>query len=268
MDFCEGPVDLMLGDCLERLSEIEDQTVHLTVTSPPYDNLRSYNGVGDQWSERVWRGALSELYRVTVEGGVVVWIVADATVKGSETGTSFKQALFAMECGFNLHDTMIWDKGGFTAVGSLQVRYAPVFEYMLVFSRGRIKTFNPIQDRKNKNAGKINTGGMRLKDGTMRARSNIGRVTNNYGVRHNIWRISPNGGVGKNFGHPATFPIQLAHDHIASWSDEGDTVLDPFMGSGTTGVAAINLKRKFIGIELEPDYYASAATRIYLAVTQ
>ena len=128
-------MNLMLGDCLERMKEIPDGSVDLTVTSPPYDNLRTYNNSLD-WGEHVWKPVLQELLRVTKKGGVVVWIVGDATIKGSETGTSFRQALYAKEIGFNLHDTMIWNKPTFTATGALKVRYAQVFEYMFVFSKG------------------------------------------------------------------------------------------------------------------------------------
>lgn len=263
MDFCEGPVDLMLGNCLERLDEIDDETVDLTVTSPPYDNLRSYNGGADAWSENVWRGVLAELYRVTKEGGVVVWIVADATIKRSETGTSFKQALFAMECGFNLHDTMIWTKNTNTAIGA-NTRYASLFDYMFVFSRGKVKTSNLIRDKQNKSAGlKISLKATtRQKDGSMKPNATIGKVIGEYGVRYNVWSMPPND-RSKTFEHPATFPIQLASDHIVSWSKECDTVLDPFMGSGTTGVAAIKSGRSFVGIELDPTYYYDAAGRIF-----
>ena len=141
----------MKGDCLERMKEIPDGSVDLTVTSPPYDNLRSYNGNNALWGQHVWEAVIKDLYRVTADGGVVVWIVADATINGSETGTSFKQALWAMECGFNLHDTMIWEKSTFS--NPFPNRYHQVFEYMFVFSKGKINTFNPINDRVNKRYG-------------------------------------------------------------------------------------------------------------------
>jgi len=240
------------------LRNVPHNSVDLTVTSPPYDNLRDYNGNNSSWSEEVWKGVLEKLYVKTKEGGVVVWVVGDATVKGSETGTSFKQALYAMECGFNLHDTMIWDKGGFSAVGSLRTRYAPVFEYMFVFSKGKPNTFNPIKDRPNKNAGKNASGTIRQPDGSTKPMSKK-MVINDYGQRFNIWEQSPQRQKG---GHPAPFPTKLAEDHIKSWSNEGDTVLDCFMGSGTTGVAAKNLNRDFIGIELDEEYFKIAEERI------
>lgn len=254
---------LLLGDCLKKMQSIHNECVDLTVTSPPYDNLRTYNGNNDKWGEHVWKVVIQELFRVTNEGGVVVWVVGDATIKGSETGTSFKQALWAVESGFNLHDTMIWDKKGFSAVGALKVRYAPVFEYMFIFSTGKLKTFNPIKDRKTIHGGKRVNGTVRQKDGSTKSMSKIITI-NEYGQRFNIWDMSPQRQNGKN-AHPAPFPEQLAHDHILSWSNEGDTILDPFMGSGTTGKMAKQLNRDFIGIELDPEYFKVAKERIVKA---
>ncbi len=132
MDYKNDNVWLMQGDCLERMKEIPDSSVDLTVTSPPYDNLRTYNGNNELWGEHVWKAAIKDLYRVTKDGGVVVWVVADATINGSETGTSFKQALYFKECGFNLHDTMIWQK---CSTFQHKNRYIQAFEYMFVFSK-------------------------------------------------------------------------------------------------------------------------------------
>ena len=255
-------VDLMLGDCLEMMAEIEDGSVDLTVTSPPYDNLRTYNDSLDDWTESKWQGVISEAYRVTAKGGVVVWIVADATVKGSETGTSFKQALWAKECGFNLHDTMIWNKMAFSAVGALATRYAPVFEYMFVWSKGRPRSFHPIKDKPNKHAGETMTGNIRQADGTTRRMSGDGvKKIADYGQRFNVWEM-PAVKSRKDTRHPAPFPLSLATDHVLSWSSTGDTVLDPFMGSGTTGVACMNTGRRFIGIERDEGYFDIAEKRI------
>ena len=251
------------GDCLEVLKTFEDNSIDLTVTSPPYDNLRTYGGVIDGWSFEKFQGIARELYRVTKEGGVVVWIVADATIKGSETGTSFKQALYFMECGFNLHDTMIWEKTGMLPT---QDRYYNIFEYMFVLSKGRPKTMNFICDHKTTAGGRvqkkdacINKGAQKNGAGTF--------VRNEYSRRTNLWRIS----IGKNKetqGHPAPFPEALANDHIISWSNEGDVVLDPFMGSGTTGKMAILNNRNFIGIELNEEYFKIAERRIGLEKQQ
>jgi len=251
-------VNLMQGDCLERMKAMDDCVIDLTVTSPPYDNLRTYNQHDWSWGEDNWKPIIQELYRVTDEGGVAVWVVGDATVNGSEPGSSFKQALYAMDCGFRLHDTMIYAKPNFSAVGALKSRYAPVFEYMFIWSKGKPKAFNPIKDRLCKTAGKSKSGTIRQKDGTTKRMSNEGWVQPEYGQRYNIWEISPQSVKG----HPAPFPEKMAQDHIISWSNEGDTVLDPFMGSGTTGVACVNTNRNFVGIELDSEYFSIAESRI------
>lgn len=241
-------------DNLEGLRELPDDCVDLTVTSPPYDNLRYYNGF--TWdAEKL----ISELYRVTKPGGVVVWVVSDATVNGSETGSSFRQALKFMETGFNLHDTMIWEKPTFTATGSLAIRYASVFEYMFVFSKGKPKTFNPIKDKPNKTVGKKKHGSIRQEDGSMVPMSSQGKATGEFGQRYNVWRMATD---KSRLGHPAPFPYKLAHDHVISWSNPGDIVLDPFMGSGTTAVACINTGRNFIGFEISVEYCEIAKRRI------
>lgn len=250
---------LIQGDCAEEIKKITTNSIDLTVTSPPYDNLRTYNGNNDKWGENVWRAVIWDLFRVTKEGGVVVWVVGDSTVKGSETGTSFKQALYAMEVGFRLHDTMIWNKGSFTNPSSN--RFHQVFEYMFVWSVGKPKTYNEILERKNKYIGKRGASG-RNKDGERK--KGFSEVKREFGNLFNIWDISVGGGIsykGK-CKHPAVFPEKIASNHIKAWSNEGDTVLDPFMGSGTTGAAANKLGRDFVGIEIDNQYFKDAKERI------
>lgn len=249
------------GDCLELMKDIPDGSIDLTVTSPPYDNLRSYNGNISQWNFEKFQEIAKQLYRVTKDGGVVVWIVADATIKGSETGTSFKQALWFKEIGFNIHDTMIWEKPTFTATGSLAVRYAPVFEYMFVFSKGKPKSFNPIKDKPNKH------GGEKKKASTIRTSNGFKMMSKDkdiakFGQRHNVWKISPCNSSKERTGHPAPFPEQLAQNHIISWSNPGDVVLDPFLGSGTTAKMVVLNNRHYIDFELDPQYYDIACKRL------
>lgn len=248
-------IDLRLGDCLEEMKKIPDGSVDLTVTSPPYDNLRTYNGNNAQWGEHVWKAVIQDMYRVTKQGGVVVWVVGDATVKGSETGTSFKQALWAKECGFNLHDTMIWYKTNPMPYIKKDT-YTQSFEYMFVLTKWKPKTSNLIRVP-SKYAGKI------LKTHTTNPESirkpNKTKPTLPTKVEHNVWSVVV---AGSNHGHPAIFPEKLAHDHIISWSNEGDTVLDPFMGSGTTGKMAKQLGRNFVGIEIDPTYFEIAQKRM------
>ena len=246
-------------DCLLGLRELPTESVDLTVTSPPYDDLRAYNGAIEQWSFEKFQAIAKELFRVTAMGGVIVWIVNDMTVKGSETGISFRQALYFKDCGFRLHDTMIWQK---ISPFQHKNRYIPDFEYMFVFSKGAPKTANLIQDRKNKSGGTKIHGTERQRNGQTKPLSEVqkSKTVKDFGVRYNVWEISP---VKNNkTGHPAVFPQTLAQDHILSWSNAGDLVLDPFMGSGTTALAAIETGRHYIGFEIDTAYYEICQMRI------
>lgn len=238
-------------DCLDGMKQLPDKSVDLTVTSPPYDNLRAYNGYSFDWHKTI-----KELYRVTKDGGVVVWVVNDQTVDGSESGTSFRQALYAMECGFNLHDTMIYRKINYVPL--THNRYEQCFEFMFVLSKGKPKTFNPIMID-CVGAGKIESyGKMRRrsldKSQAMRTPDlTTYKATGEKKIHPNVFEYSC--GTGEKTGHPAVFPFALARDHIISWSNEGDTILDPFLGSGTTRIAAYDLRRNFIGYEISKEYF-------------
>lgn len=244
-------------DCLEGLKQLDDESIDLTVTSPPYDDLRNYNGYSFDFEN-----IAKELYRVTKNGGSIVWIVSDSTINGSESGTSFKQALYFKDIGFNIHDTMIWEKPTFTAVGALKTKYAQVFEYMFIFTKGKIKTFNPIKDRKNKYVGDKKHSGIRQKDGSIKEKSSIGKPVAEYGQRFNVWHMPTCQSKTERTGHPAQFPEQLINDHIISWSNEGDIVLDPFMGSGTTAKMSKLNDRNFIGFEISKEYCDIAEERL------
>jgi len=234
------------GDCLELMKQIEDNSIDLVVTSPPYDNLREYKGYNFNFE-----GIAKELFRIIKKGGVVVWIVNDATIKGSETGTSFKQALYFKEIGFNLHDTMIYAKQN--PVPYHHNRYNPQFEYMFILSKGVPKTFNPIQE----NTKGFKTGKYRYPDGSLKvANTPIIKETK---MLNNIWYYVV-GGKGNN--HPASFPEKLAQDHILSWSNEGDLVLDIMCGSGTTCKMALKNNRKFLGFEISEEYCKIANERL------
>jgi site-specific DNA-methyltransferase (adenine-specific) len=233
------------------MKSLPNASIDLTVTSPPYDNLRTYNGYSFDFEN-----IAKELYRLTKDGGVVVWVIGDATINGSETGTSFKQALYFKDIGFNLHDTMIWEKTGRLPT---QDRYYAIFEYMFVFSKGKPKAMNFICDHKTTAGGRV-----QKKDSVINKGNNVKGdgffIRNEFARRPNIWKI--NIGVNKTT-HPAIFPESLANDHIISWSNDGDTVLDCFLGSGTTGKVAKQLNRQFIGIEISPEYLEIAKKRIY-----
>jgi len=232
-------------DCIQTMARMQDNFIDLTVTSPPYDNLRTYNGYSFDFET-----IAKELFRVTKEGGVVVWIVGDATIKGSETGTSFKQALYFIECGFNLHDTMIYEKPNCYAFDSRQGRYKNIFEYMFIFSKGKPKTHNLIKDKPVKSAGKVfNSTKGRDKNGNLRKNNNVTAL--DFQVKYNIWKFSND---ARGTKHPAIFPEQLANDHIISWSNENDIVYDCFMGSGTTAKMALSNERNYIGSEISKEY--------------
>ena len=245
-------------DCIKGMKQLEDNSIDLTVTSPPYDNIRDYNGYLFDW-----KGTIQQLYRITKPGGVVVWVVADQTIKGSESGTSFRQALCAQEIGFNLHDTMIWEKESCAFPES--TRYYPVFEYMFVWSKGKPKTFNQICDRKNKHAGRATSISERQKDGRLKKKQTW-KPTKEFGCRFNVWHINTE--KNNKTGHPAVFPYAIAHDHILSWSKQGDIVLDPFLGSGTTRLAAWDLNRQFIGYEISEEYFRKQEQRFEKHIEQ
>lgn len=244
-----GVLDTVIcGDNCDVLETLPKECVDLVVTSPPYDDLRTYGG--HSWD---FAGVARELTRVLKPGGVIVWVVADATVNGSETGSSMRQALHFMDLGLNLHDTMIWNKRQSSAIGGIVNRYWGVFEFMFILAKGKPKAFNPLDDRANKWAGSKVHGTIRKADGSRIPKSCTGNNIPELGRRRNVWEAAP---VLTNRGddHPAPFPESLAKDHITSWSNSGNVVLDPFAGSGTTLKAAKELGRRFIGIEINPAY--------------
>tara|TARA_B100002019_G_C21237649_1_gene583672 strand:- start:101 stop:958 length:858 start_codon:yes stop_codon:yes gene_type:complete len=259
-------------NCIDGMKSLEDEVIDLTVTSPPYDDLRSYND-SSSWNYDTFTLVADELYRVTKKGGVIVWVVGDAVVKGSETGSSFRQVLYFMSLGFRLHDTMIYEKNGspFPARRDGN-RYSQVFEYMFILSKGdKPKTAHLLCDKPNRWAGytHFGKGTIRTKSGELVDR-NIKPIPE-FSPRNNIWKYN----TGKNysskddaaFEHPAIFPEKLAKDHILTWSDENDLVLDPFMGSGTTAVCCIETKRNYIGFEVDSTYYDVCQRRIEQHVT-
>lgn len=252
------------GDCFEVMKHLPDKCVELTVTSPPYDNLRDYTGYCFDFENIV-----KQLFRITKEGCVVVWVVSDATIEGSETCTSFKQALYFKKIGFNLHDTMIYQK---ISPYPANTRYQQDFEYMFVFSVGKVKTFNPIKTKKTTSHLRKVGNTFRQKDGSLQKpdANAIRRMVRarefNDKNESNIWHLQAGYMKGTRdkiaFEHPASYPDELVQRHIVSWSNENDVVLDPFLGSGTTAKMAKLLKRNFIGIEISKKYCEIAESRL------
>jgi DNA modification methylase len=234
--------EIYCGNCLDILKKIDDETIDLVVTSPPYDGLRGYDGyVFD------FKPIARELYRIIKKNRVVVWVVGDEVIDGSETGTSFKQALYFKEIGFNIHDTMIYEKNSSTfPARRTGNRYTQIFEYMFIFSKDSPKA-NLISDKANKWAGYSSFD------------KKIPPVPE-YSPRNNIWKYVTS--FNDRNDHPAVFPEQLANDHILSWSDKEEVVLDPFCGSGTTLKMACINKRKYIGIDISEKYCNMSIERV------
>lgn len=255
---------IICGDAYAELNKMKSETIDCVVTSPPYDNLRTYDGLAQfDFKKFIW--VAGQLTRVLKPGGVIVWVVSDQTINGSESGTSFKQALFFKDnCKLNLHDTMIYQKDGLTFPDV--TRYHQSFDYMFILSKGRPKTINLLKDRRNKEAGKKVTGPQRERDGSQKKRSRHGQEYGEFGLRFNIWKYHT--GYMKSskdpaaFEHPAIFPEKLVRDHLLTWTNKGDLVMDPFFGSGTTGIVALELHREFIGIDHNPKYVELAKRRL------
>lgn len=237
-------------NCLETMAKMPDNFIDLTVTSPPYDNLREYKGYSFAFEE-----IAKELFRITKQGCVVVWVVGDATMNGSESGTSFKQALFFKEIGFNLHDTMIWRKPN--PIPTQNTRYQQEFEYMFVFSKGKPKTFNPIRVKSKCAGAKVK------KHRAIKSSHNYNNegsyIVADTKMIGNVWEIT---NVKNHSKHPAIFPENLANDHIISWSNVNDLIYDPFMGSGTVAKICVQTNRNYIGSEISEDYCKIIETRI------
>lgn len=263
MPCCPLLDSILCADNCEALAAMDAESVDLVVTSPPYDDLRTYGG--HSWDFPRLAG---ELTRVLKPGGVIVWVVADATMNGSETLTSMRQAIhFKDVCGLNVHDTMIYNKPEMAFPRHGHRKYCGAWEYMFVVTKGAPKAWNPIKDRVNARAGEMQKGTtVRTENGDTKPSHSNGRAIQEIGMRNNVWSYAT--GFMKStadrdaFAHPAIFPESLAKDHIATWSNPGDVVLDPFAGSGTTLKAAKELNRRFVGIEINPEYVEICKRRI------
>ena len=243
------------------MADMEAESVDMTLTSPPYDDLRTYNGYHFDFEN-----IAKQLFRITKQGGVVVWVVNDKSKDGDESGTSFRQALYFQEIGFNLFDTMIYQKPPRGAVGSSNHGYLQCFEYMFVLSKGIPETRNLICDRPNKRHGSTEIKKYRSQDGKIHKGNLYQRQA--IGRRVNIWRYPTGFNLSTKdnvaFQHPAIFPEKLAEDHILSWTNPNDLVFDPMCGSGTTGKMAILNNRQFIGVDISAEYIAITKERIGL----
>lgn len=247
----------------EKLKEFPSDSVDLVITSPPYDDLRDYEGKVT-WNFDVFKRIANELFRVMKPGGVVVWVIGDKTDKGNKSLTSFKQALYFQEIGFSMFDVIIYEKAG--SGPPHPNRYFNAYEFMFVLSKGKPKTIHILKDKPNKWAGVSTYGDVtrREKDGSLTKKGR--KTVNEFGIRTNIWKYVNGKGFSTKdkiaYKHPAIFPEKLVEDHILSWSDPGDLILDPFGGSGTTAKIARLLKRNWVLIEAVKEYCDIARERL------
>ena len=242
------------GDAVEVLGKkVPEDFIDLVVTSPPYENLRNYNG----YSFRADR-MLRALFRVMKPGGVCVWVIGDK-IKGGRSLISFDHAFIARECGFTVHDVMIYQKKNTPFMRSNA--YTNCYEFMFVFSKGKPKTFNPLKEPTKRNGWETAV----CNKGPDALNNKVPVKLNKEKTRTNIWQYAVGlGGSTRDkiaFQHPAIFPEKLAQDHILSWTNEGDIVLDPMCGSGTTCKMAKQNKRQFIGIDMSEEYIKVAEER-------
>lgn len=258
--------DIYCADFTEFYKKLVEANIKVdfSISSPPYAHNRTYNGFKFDIEKMV--NALTE---VTKPGGACVWVVGDITEDDSETGLPFDHATEFLNNGWNLHDTMIFEKSGLPFPS--KDRYTQSWEYMFVFSyQLKPKTVHLLKDKPNANAGKPAHWGKttaRQKDGSLKE---VGKnyITPEFGVRTNIWRYIT-GGVGCTqdriaYKHPAIFPEALVRDHILSWTDPNDLVLDPMNGSGTTTKIARLTKRRYIGVDISKEYVTLAKERTML----
>ena len=244
-------------DCISVLKSFEENCIDFTLTSPPYDNLRNYNGYNFDFEN-----IAKQIFRVTKQGGVLVWVTNDATINGSETGTSYNQVLFFKSLGFNIHDTMIFKKRN-PIPQIYRKRYSNEFEFMFVLSKGVVKTHNPIMIPCEHAGLVLDNTTYKNYSKNLQKRTKFANPVKYKKIKGNIWEYV----VGKKKEdqeakeHPAPFPCQLAEDHILSWTNKNDVVLDPMCGSGTTCKIAKKLGRNFIGIDMSKEYCQIAKHR-------
>ncbi len=249
---------IILSDCRDGMAALSNECIPFTLTSPPYDGLRTYDGLAD-WN---FMDVAKELYRITMQGGVVVWVVQEQIIDGSESGETSRQRLAFANIGFRLHHTMVMGKLGGIQFSSN--RYGRPLEYAFILSKGPPRYFNPLRDRPNKEAGRVKVFLNRNRDGSF---APVKRTqVHPYGLRGSIWFYP----TGKNnsakedyaFEHPALMPEQMAEDDILSWTKVGDLVFNPFAGAGTALKMALLNHRSYLGFEINPKYVEIARRRL------
>jgi site-specific DNA-methyltransferase (adenine-specific) len=250
---------IICGDAVEELKKIPNNSIDILVTSPPYDGIRKYNGFNYDL-----HATGKEIYRVLKDGGVAIMVIQDQTKNFGKTLTSFRTIVdWVDNIGFKLFETVIYRKYG--AEGAWwNKRFRVDHEYMPIFLKGeRPQYFNkdPLKIP-SKHGGKTMTGGgTRLTNGIRIPTRAI--TINPMKCRGTIWEYMTAGdGTRLKHKHPATFPDKLPYDFIQCFCPPNGVVLDPFIGSGTTALAAIELDRNYIGIDISKEYCDLARRRI------
>jgi len=246
---------IFCGEAAEVMRSFPDESIDMVFTSPPYGTVRSYNGYKFNFQE-----IAIELTRILKPGGVIAWNEADTIVNGSKTLTPSKHALyFSEECGLKVHDEMIYEKNSCSFPAKRNgLRYSNVYEEVFILSKGKPKSVNLICDKRNRCYGEKGFGmaSQRRKNGDLVKYER--KPTPKFSPRDNIWRVFTGKGYSSKDSnaskHPAISPDLLVLDHIRTWSNEGDIILDPMAGSGTTCVMAKALKRQYVGIEISDEY--------------
>ncbi len=235
-DYEEEGIQLYLGDCLEVMKEIPDKSIDLVLTSPPYnkgfydkhtphptDVWRQRNiSYGDFKDNLSPEDYVNQQTKILQEAIRIIKITGSIFYNTKAVITNHRLVYPTFVFDFNVRQQIIWDRGSTPQIAP--IRFFPTTEYIFWITKSNVQ---PKYYRRGK-------------------------------FDKEVWRINPK--PMKN--HPAPFPLELATQCIESTTDKNDTVLDPFMGSGTTGVACKELGRRFIGIEIEPKYFEIAKRRI------
>ena len=246
-------------DCVEGMKQLPGNSIDLVVTSPPYDNIRKYNGFAYNL-----HATGKEIYRILKEGGIAVMVIQDQTRNFGKTLTSFRTIVdWCDNIGFKLFECVIYRKYGSEGAW-WKLRFRVDHEYMPIFLKGKKPQYFNKAPLKipSKHGGKVMTGsGSRRTDGKTNPR--VTRAINPMKCRGTIWNYLMAGDKNPlKRKHPAPFPDQIPIDFIQCFCPENGIILDPFMGSGSSGVAAKKLKRKFIGFEISEEYCQIAKQRI------
>jgi site-specific DNA-methyltransferase (adenine-specific) len=246
-------------DCVEGMKQIPGSSIDLVVTSPPYDSIRNYNGFTFDL-----HATGQGIHRVLRDGGIAAMVLQDQTSNFGKSLTSFRTVLdWCDNIGFKLFECVIYRKYGPEGAW-WRNRFRVDHEYMPIFLKGNRPNYFDKEPLKipSKHGGKVMTGsGSRRTDG--KTNHAVTRMINPTKCRGTVWDYLMAGDKDPiKRKHPAPFPDQIPKDFIGCFCPPGGIVLDPFMGCGSTAMAALALGRRFIGFEISPEYCSLAEERM------